>query len=98
VYVRSEGGAAIQLVYGERPGLSGPGAGPVARLTESGTPLDGPEDGEAIAWPGGQGRWQPAPDGGGRLQWAQGGIQLVLDTRLPKEQALGIAASLTVGE
>src|SRR5262249_30506241 len=40
VYVRSEGGAAIQLVYVEGAGLRGVGAGPMVRLTESDTPLD----------------------------------------------------------
>jgi hypothetical protein len=98
VYVRSDGGAAIQLVYGEPAGLSGARTGPTVRLTESPTPLDGPDAGEPVAWPGGQGKWEPASDDGGRLQWVQGGIQLVLDTRLPKEQAVAIAASVAAGE
>jgi hypothetical protein len=48
-----------------------------------------------VTWGVSEGQWLPAPSGeGGSLTWTQDGLQLQLETSLPREQAVAIAASL----
>ena len=93
----ANGGAGVRLLYGARPGLPAPPPGRwLVRLTEAPASASAPPvgPGQRLTWPGGEGLWTPAPDGGGTLEWTQGPLALRLETPLTDAQAAAIAASL----
>ena len=92
-----DGGRAVHLLYGPRPGLPAPPPGvPLVRLTEAPAAADERQsaDGQLLTWQGGEGRWAADEMGGGTLEWIQGGLALRLETPLTSAEAAAIAASL----